>query len=87
MDEQMRLMVEEGTLSEGAYKALLETLGKALKDGEKYETLFEVKYRHNIVSAMSINFTEDDETRGALLLGLLALGGLHLVKICGLQCG
>ena len=32
MDEQMRAMVEDGTLSEGAYKALLETLGEALKD-------------------------------------------------------
>ena len=53
MDEQMRAMVEDGTLSEGAYKALLETLSEALKDGQKYETLFEVKYIVNTVSAYS----------------------------------
>ena len=57
MDEQMRTMVEDGTLSEGAYKELLETLGEALKDNGQ---LFEVKYRHNIVSATSVISNDDD---------------------------
>ena len=48
MDDQMRQMVEDGTLTEGAYKVLLKTLTETY-NGQ----LFEVKYRHNIVSATS----------------------------------
>ena len=56
MDYKMHLMVQDGSLSEGAQKELAETLGKALKDRE----MFEVKYKQNIVSAMSVNSDDDD---------------------------
>jgi hypothetical protein len=63
MDEQMRTMVEAGQMSEQAYKQLVETLGSGYQHEEK---LFIVKYRHNIVSAMSI-ISDDYETSGVHL--------------------
>ena len=62
MDDKMRLMVQDGTLSESAQKELAKTLGKALKDRE----MFEVKYKQNIVSAMSI-YSDDDDVNGVHL--------------------
>ena len=62
MDDKMRLMVQDGSLSEGAQKELAKTLGKALKDRE----MFEVKYKQNIVSAMSI-YSDDDDVNGVHL--------------------
>lgn len=63
MEEQMRTMVETGTLNEETYRKLVDKLAE-VKATLTEEQLFTVTYRNNIVSAMSINFTDDDDTRG-----------------------